>query len=375
MSICFKCNQIIKPASLASTVAGEKYHPTCIQCAICNKPVWGKPFRLEKKGKKNIITCQEPCNTPPESQKFYDQNISSKNCKNCGRPIVFNKRHENDEVCLDCYSNQGLKFPRIKTADYIACAICHGAVKGTEYFTKATGEIVCIKCDSLFKINQGNQSNEQSYNCYVCHSPIQQFEIYTSPKGLPICYGCYEISQMLKCASCAHQITDSFVLFENKPFHRECFKCKNCGNILNPKGFSRDKSSGEPVCTNCGQNSNVPKCSKCAQILDQDSIPYGELFYHRNCFRCDRCDASLLRSKTVYPGKDNKGLKCESCSKDFYAPRCEKCLKTIQTNSPSAKAQNMEFHMECFNCFKCKKPLTGKKFIWAGHNLICQNCL
>lgn len=45
---CVKCNQSIKPATLAITLADKKYHPTCVSCSICHKPLWGKPFRREK---------------------------------------------------------------------------------------------------------------------------------------------------------------------------------------------------------------------------------------------------------------------------------------------------------------------------------------
>jgi hypothetical protein len=57
MSICIKCNRSIKPASLAVNVAGESFHPTCLSCATCGRPLWGKEFK--KKDKK--LVCAEPC--------------------------------------------------------------------------------------------------------------------------------------------------------------------------------------------------------------------------------------------------------------------------------------------------------------------------
>lgn len=48
---------MIKPVSLAASVAGEKYHPTCVSCALCDKPLWGKGFRV----KGNEIVCEEGC--------------------------------------------------------------------------------------------------------------------------------------------------------------------------------------------------------------------------------------------------------------------------------------------------------------------------
>ena len=59
MPICVKCNKSIKPAGLETLVAGQSYHPTCIQCATCDKPLWGKPFKRTKTG--NLV-CENPCN-------------------------------------------------------------------------------------------------------------------------------------------------------------------------------------------------------------------------------------------------------------------------------------------------------------------------
>ena len=59
MPICKKCNLSIKPASLETTVAGESFHPTCIQCNTCDKPLWGKPFKRTKDGH---LVCEQPCN-------------------------------------------------------------------------------------------------------------------------------------------------------------------------------------------------------------------------------------------------------------------------------------------------------------------------
>jgi hypothetical protein len=61
MSICVKCNRSIKPASLAVNVAGENFHPTCLSCATCGRPLWGKEFK--RKDKK--LVCAEPCQPPP----------------------------------------------------------------------------------------------------------------------------------------------------------------------------------------------------------------------------------------------------------------------------------------------------------------------
>lgn len=56
--VCVKCNQRIKPVSLATVIAGENYHPMCICCSICNKQIWGRAFKKEPNGS---YTCETPC--------------------------------------------------------------------------------------------------------------------------------------------------------------------------------------------------------------------------------------------------------------------------------------------------------------------------
>lgn len=60
MSICAKCNTSIKPASLATSSGDDKFHPTCISCVKCDRPLWGRGFRRNKQRK---LECDPDCET------------------------------------------------------------------------------------------------------------------------------------------------------------------------------------------------------------------------------------------------------------------------------------------------------------------------
>lgn len=93
MPICVKCNHSIKPASLETKVAGESYHPTCIQCATCDKPLWGKPFKRTKTG--NLV-CEQPCN--PRMRTFTrDEPAPTSQPITPARPPSANKTHQPPE--------------------------------------------------------------------------------------------------------------------------------------------------------------------------------------------------------------------------------------------------------------------------------------
>ena len=69
MSICKKCNTSIKPASLATYSGEDSYHPTCISCSKCQRPLWGLGFR---RNKQRLLECEPDC----ESNKFGPQSIA-----------------------------------------------------------------------------------------------------------------------------------------------------------------------------------------------------------------------------------------------------------------------------------------------------------
>ena len=75
MSVCVKCNHSIKPASLATHVNGESFHPTCLSCAICSRPLWGREFKKQDKK----LVCAEPCRPaqPPQNLSPNDRPSSA----------------------------------------------------------------------------------------------------------------------------------------------------------------------------------------------------------------------------------------------------------------------------------------------------------
>ena len=60
MSICDKCNTSITTASLATSSGDDKFHPTCISCCKCDRPLWGRGFKRNKQRK---LECDPDCET------------------------------------------------------------------------------------------------------------------------------------------------------------------------------------------------------------------------------------------------------------------------------------------------------------------------
>lgn len=427
MSVCFKCNKSIKPASLASTIKGERYHPTCITCEICDKQLWGRPFKTNDKGK---LVCEQPC-TPtarpqsaqkpsqprPSSAQIQQQAIISeqekqqadpslykktllndsqqKQCKICNETVV-NQRYityENGDIaCQHCHNQISAKIPRVKSAHFIACAVCNTTVRGTRYFTEPNGEKICEKCDLsglrcpkcnlLFKLNDQRRSlnngielHEHCFECSACNIVIREKDFYESEQGLPMCMKCYQISKLPKCLSCGSHITTEYIIIDNKPMHNQCFKCTNCSSGLNKEvGYFRNKTSGGPICADCNVKLNGAKCARCLNVIEKEGVSFNSQDYHQDCFKCNTCSTALVKMKKTLTDKSGQGLFCEPCFIQNFSPKCNKCNQTISPYVPGTQYEDKHFHRECFACARCKRSLATTKFFKTGNILICEQC-
>lgn len=234
--------------------------------------------------------------------------------------------YENGDLfCIDCFNQSSPRLPRIKSAHFLGCSICNSAVKGKKYYTEENGDVICMKCeisgprcakcDCLFKstdtireIDERIKYHEYCLDCSVCSNRIETDDFYKGQKGEPLCSNCYNIAKLIRCFACGDHIPDSYVVLDNRPFHKECFKCSNCSVLIDPAGFYRNRQTREPVCAFCNQKLNAPKCSKCSKPIEKDAIPYEDKRFHPHCFKCDKCGADFLKMKKFFRAKIIKDI-------------------------------------------------------------------
>ncbi|CAF0843853.1 unnamed protein product [Brachionus calyciflorus] len=380
MSICFKCNKSIKPASLATTVSGEKYHPTCISCRICERPLWGKPF---KKNKDGSLSCEQPCqplsetkpiqtlsqpNRPSSAQRqqqlILEQTVSNfdttktnldmykkplldtkltsnsdsgdKKCQSCNQ-FLNNKRfitYENGvKICQECEDN--LKkplIPRIISANSMTCSFCNQIVKGTKFVTEKNGDIICDNCD----------------------------------KNGPKCEKC---KLLLKPNELIRRLN-----FDVK-FHDECFECKNCKTHISSEEFFSDDIKKNPICQNCFELSKLPKCSVCLQALIGSHLIVENKPMHETCFKCFNCKDILSKEKGYFKDKTNEQAICAKCNLILNGINCAKCSQVIEKDGISFSEK--DFHQTCFKCDSCATDLTKMKKTLTdkdSNSLFCEPC-
>ncbi|RMZ93891.1 four and a half LIM domains 2 [Brachionus plicatilis] len=348
MSLCYKCNKSIKPASLATTVKGERYHPTCLFCSICERPLWGRPF---KKSSDGSLVCDQSCepqarpvsvdkksitSRPSSAQKqqqflieqakqnteankqhldlekyrkplLATQITENKFCQACNQNLI-NKRFitfENGEMlCQDCEDR--MKNPVMaqnKSGNSVECFICRKAVQGTKYITEKNGDVICEncelngarcdKCNQLFKPNEvirrldfDIKYHDHCFNCKSCHKLIHSEQFFLDDsKKFPICSDCEQLSKLPKCTVCNVPINGPHLIFDEKPIHNVCLKCSGCGKNLDNDGG--DDSNGYFKDKNCG----LPLCFNCN--LER----YGK--NAQNVFRLLKKMGSLSQTKII----------------------------------------------------------------------------
>lgn len=404
MSLCYKCNKSIKPLSLATTVKGEKYHPTCLLCTICDRPLWGRPF---KKNNDGSLACENFCE-PQIKPNATNKVIIS-------RPSSAQRQHQFliDQAKINMNHTNLMNLENNLETNIIenkVCTICNKSLINQRYITYESGEIVCQYCEDQKNILSKSCINEVSFECVVCSKPVKGSKFITEKNGDVICENCDlkevrcdKCNQLFKkneairrlnfdikyhedcfnCITCKKLILKEFFLDETKknPICLDCNKlskhtfCSNCGiNLSNDSDYFKNQHIELPICYKCNLKLNGIKCAKCFQVIEKNGITFADKDFHSGCFMCQSCGIDLTTMKKTLTDKDGNSLYCEPCFIKKFAPMCNKCNEKIPPYLAGTIFQDKNYHKECFSCARCKKTLANKKFFKSGNILICEKC-
>jgi len=144
--------------------------------------------------------------------------------------------------------------------------------------------------------------------------------------------------------------------FEDKIYHRECFKCTGCVKKLAPNesavyenklyckkcweknGFTRKqtkvqwtkKEGSKPTANRLGLGGGGIACTNCAKtVYPGEAVQYDAKTYHGKCFRCSVCD------KICVPAEVNKFEGKLYCKRDWELGKfSQKQAQTVQNFVP-----------------------------------------
>nr|XP_034952938.1 zyxin isoform X1 [Zootoca vivipara] len=164
----------------------------------------------------------------------------------------------------------------------------------------------------------------------------------------------------------------------DKLFHVECFTCFKCEKQLQGQQFYNVDE--KPFCEECYAGT-LEKCCVCKQTITDRMLRATGNSYHPQCFTCVVCHKALEGASFIV----DKGNQ-PHCVDDYhrkYAPRCSVCAEPImpepgKDETVRVVALEKNFHMKCYRCEDCGKPLSIEAddngcFPLDGH-VLCRKC-
>ncbi|XP_031311394.2 zyxin [Camelus dromedarius] len=161
-------------------------------------------------------------------------------------------------------------------------------------------------------------------------------------------------------------------------FHITCFTCHQCEQQLQGQQFY--SLEGAPYCEGC-YTDTLEKCNTCGQPITDRMLRATGKAYHPQCFTCVVC-ACPLEGTSFIVDQANR----PHCVPDYhkqYAPRCSVCAEPImpepgREETVRVVALDKNFHMKCYKCEDCGKPLSIEAddngcFPLDGH-VLCRKC-
>ncbi|KAE9418071.1 hypothetical protein Angca_007750, partial [Angiostrongylus cantonensis] len=212
-----------------------------------------------------------------------------------------------------------------------------------------------------------------------------------------------------KCEFCRKKCSGDVLRANNKYFHIQCFKCKQCARPLGESGFYtgtdgsylcpedyRALGRGEtqptasktpdgatrPTAVNGQQAVNNTKdeqtsplgsptdCAACGQPLHSGQVLLAlGLSWHVYCFKCSECGAVLHGE---YMSHDGKPL----CLRDYnekHGVKCYECHKFIA--GKVLQAGGYKFHPTCAKCSRCGSHFgDGEEMYMQGDEIWHPSC-
>ncbi|KAM6469234.1 zyxin isoform 2-T2 [Liasis olivaceus] len=182
------------------------------------------------------------------------------------------------------------------------------------------------------------------------------------------------------CGLCSKALsrTQPAVRALDKLFHVECFTCFKCERQLQGQQFYNVDE--KPFCEECYAGT-LEKCCVCKQTITDRMLRATGNSYHPQCFTCVVCHKPLEGASFIVD-KANQ----PHCVDDYhrkYAPRCSVCAEPImpepgKDETVRVVALEKNFHMKCYKCEDCGKPLSIEAddngcFPLDGH-VLCRKC-
>ncbi|ORY60149.1 RhoGAP domain-containing protein [Pseudomassariella vexata] len=161
--------------------------------------------------------------------------------------------------------------------------------------------------------------------------------------------------QLRICNKCGEPLTGQFVRALDGTFHLDCFKCRDCGQIVASKFFPADDEEGSgqyPLCETDYFRRLGLLCYQCGGALRGSYITALDRKYHVDHFTCSLCSTVFGAQDSYYEHDGN--VYCHYHYSTQFAQRCNGCHTAIlkQFVEIFRNGQNQHWHPECYMIHK-----------------------
>ncbi|KAK3372509.1 hypothetical protein B0H63DRAFT_299322 [Podospora didyma] len=161
--------------------------------------------------------------------------------------------------------------------------------------------------------------------------------------------------QVRICKKCGEPLTGQFVRALDGTFHLDCFKCRDCGQIVASKFFPAEDENGEgqyPLCETDYFRRLGLLCHQCHGALRGSYITALDRKYHVDHFTCSLCPTVFGASDSYY--EHDGQVYCHYHYSTQFAQRCSGCQTSIlkQFVEIFRNGQNQHWHPECYMIHK-----------------------
>ncbi|KAK0119924.1 hypothetical protein ONS95_011349 [Cadophora gregata] len=161
--------------------------------------------------------------------------------------------------------------------------------------------------------------------------------------------------QLRLCKKCGEPLTGQFVRALGGTFHLDCFRCRDCGEIVASKFFPVDDENGDgqyPLCETDYFRRLDLICYKCNGALRGSYITALDRKYHIDHFTCSVCPTVFGAQDSYY--EHDSQVYCHYHYSTQFAQRCNGCQTAIlkQFVEIFRNGQNQHWHPECYMIHK-----------------------
>ncbi|XP_065057760.1 four and a half LIM domains protein 2-like isoform X2 [Rhopilema esculentum] len=362
---CQKCHQNIEIGSayvLAFSLGEEaSWHPACFQCSKCNELLMNLIFFHSD----DDIFCG----------RHYAE-ISKPRCDACDEVILFGEYVKASE---NAYHVQ-----------HFCCWICDKELSGKQHLIEAQQPIcidcynnkfanTCYKCNKRISMDdkdilyENHHWHDTCLKCVVCNETLSGRSFLTRENEEFICTDCHRKTDERRCKTCGEGFEPGMKRLELNGiyWHDTCFICELCKEPISSKRFMRHQDL--TVCVRCYEDTFVKKCVTCNLPLTQGGISYNGEAYHKECFVCVKCNASIASQS--FSVKDDDRF-CVQCYSNLFAKKCKACSDYILSGEYYTLDDDT-WHKDCFRCTKCGEALANSSFVQEGDEvlLVCEKCI